>query len=379
MISLEINGLKYDHFTSIQVKRCYDAVPSDFSFTATTDPTDVTKFPILIGDICQVLVDDTTFITGFIDEITVTHSKSNHNINVKGSSIAVDLVESTMDASYEVVGPISLKSALESIVQKLELNVSVIDKTNVAIDDFETSERLSGDIGSSVWSLMVQAALKRNVLLTEDAFGNVIMTRGQGETLNYTLEKRVNGASNNILSSDITKSHSRRFSVYKVLSQPNGTDLSQLTFSDDPIENEKQTESGAESTDDMIRRSRKCSIMAEQASSTDQCLTRAIWQSNVSKTQSFSYRCTRQGFKTEDGTLIEPGHIVYVRDEYMSIASDLMIASVNLSYSLTGGSIATYECVLPDAFTLQANTPRFEKSGNDLEGIFDVAQDEEFN
>lgn len=376
MIVLEINGLNYQHFTQISVTRSYDKIPSDFSFRATTDPLDVTQFPIHEGNIVRVIVDGHVFVTGFVDEITVRHSISEHTITVSGSSIAVDLIDSTMDATFDILGPISLQEALQTIVNKLNLNISIIDKTGITLEPLAPAERLTGNLGATVWSLMVQAALKRNVLLSEDGDGNIIMVRGEGRKLDYTFEKRVDGEKNNLLTSSITRSAQGKFHVYKVFSQPNANALASVPWQE---EETAFTDPVSESTDISVRRSRMNAIVAEQSSNLSQCTERAIWQNNVCSSQSLRYQCTHQGYTTSSKMLIEPGHIIFVTDDYVSLASELMIETVTLNYSLRGGSVATYDMVLPDAFSLQANVPTFSESGNDLEGIFNVDEAEEFN
>ena len=377
MISLEINGLNYQHFTQISVTRSYDKIPSDFSFRATTDPMDVTQFPIHEGNIVRVLVDGDVFVTGFVDEITVRHSQTEHTITVSGSSVSVDLIQSTMDSTFDIIGPVALQTALQNIVNKIHLNISVIDKTGIELESITEAERLTGNLGASVWSLMIQAALKRNVLLSEDKNGNILMVRGEGRKLDYMFEKSVNGQNNNLLSSSLTRTSQNKFHLYQVFSQPNATALSGVPWE----ENEEIafTDPQGISTDHSIRRSRINAIVAEQSSTAEQCSERAIWQNNVCSSQSFRYQCTHQGYNTSTGLLIEPGDILFVKDDYVSLAAELMVETVTLNYSLNDGSIGTYNMVLPDAFSLQANVPTFAESGNDLDGIFNVDEAEEFS
>ena len=377
MISLEINGINYEYFTKISVRRDFDKIPSDFSFQATTDPDDVTEFPINQGDIVRIMVNDKVFVTGYVDEISIRHSISEHSISVAGSSIAVDLLESTMDASFDIVPPMTLQAALQEIVQKSSLNVSILDNTGETLEPLTENERLTGNLGSTIWSLMVQAALKRNVLLSENGNANIVMNRGQGQRLDYAFEKRVNGSNNNLLSSSLTRTTKGKFYCYKVCSQPNATTLAGIPWEGN--EETVFTDPVSESIDTSVRRSRMNTIVAEQSSTLSQCNARAVWQSNVSDLQSLRYQCTHRGYTTSDGLLIEPGHKIFVTDEYVSFASELMIETVTLRYSLDGGSIATYDMVFPDAFTLKANMPTFSETGNDLQGIFDDNETQEFN
>lgn len=368
MIFLEVNGQRFEGFTRITAERSYMSVPASFSFVATTNPDNVTGFPIAEGDACRVMIDELPFITGFVDQIEVNHSDNAHEIAVQGRSLIADLVDSSMNGDYEINGPIPLKTALENIISKAGVSgISVIDETD-GVDGFTDGENLSGKIGSPVWEFMVTLAIKKQVLLTEDGQGNVIMTRGDGETISDQLIKEPNGQGNNIKDSTCRRATRQRFNSYTVLSQDDSASLANLSLDD--FEGADTTDKEGTASDTSIRSSRFQCIMAEKASTPEECTQRAVWQSNYNRVRAFSYQCTVQGFATDNGQPFEPGMMPHIIDSYMQIDSDLIIDKVLMTYSETQGSNSKINFLLPDAFTLTASEPQFDESGNDLTGIF---------
>lgn len=369
MIELEINGQRFQGFTEIHAERSYMKVPAHFSFLATTEPNNLSAFPIKKGDKCRVIVDGQPFITGAIDETDVTHDDNRHTISVEGRSTVADLVDSTMDGNFEINGPVPLKTALLRIINMAGADIDVIDETNATIDDFGKDEKLAGEIGSPVWQFMVELAIKKQVLLTEDGQGNVVMTRGEGLKISDKFIKKQFNTQNNILKSRCRRSERERYHFYRVLSQDDSASLELISL--DNLDAIGSSNKSGEAIDPVIRTSRVKCLMAEKASKTSECETRAVWQSNVSRTNAFSYSCNVQGFSTDSGNMLEPGLMPHVIDEYTTVNSALIIDRVALSFTDSGGSIANLDFVLPDAFTLIATEPRPEETGNDLAGIFE--------
>lgn len=369
MIELEINGQPLDMFKNVSVTRSFQSVPAEFSFTATVSPSDLTKFPVTIGDACKVIVAGKVFTNGFVDEINPTHTDTAHEIRVSGASKVVDLVETCIDGSFDVQGPVTLVEALETMIARADVDVNVINETGKN-PEFAQDEIVAGNIGTSLWSLMLQCAIKKNVLLTENLNGDVVITNAEGKRINTTLKKRQDDPFNNIMTSSMRQAHTQRYYRYQVVSQAGSQKLVQF-YTPTNIEGAQPNDVAAEAFDQAIRVSRTKCLIAENSSDFDQCVERAVWQSNISRVQSFEYNCTVQGFFYETGELIDCGQVINVQDVYMSISSDLIIDTVTMTYSERAGSLTRLKMLLPDAFSLQANEPSFEQSGNIIGGIYD--------
>lgn len=361
MIYLEVNGELLDGFTQIDIERSFQKVPAQFAFTATTSVDNLTKFPVLQGDRVKIVIDDHVFANGFIDTINLIHDLDSHEIQVQGCSKIVDLVESTMDGTFSIPTPVKFKDALEQIIKLAQCDIDVIDHTDGKAE-FADTETISGELGGTVWSLMLKLAVKQNLLLTENSFGDVVITYGTGDRVDSTLKKHANDPTNNIMKSEVNDSIKDRFHFYQVLSQQDSADYSQLIPADQ--QTESKTDTTGQATDDDIRPSRRKTIVAETSSDDGQCVNRAAWQANFNQTQNYSYKCSIQGFFYENGQMIEPGQIIYVDDIFMNVQSDLIIDTVRMTYDIDGGSVSNLSMLLFDAFTLTANRPSSKESGN---------------
>lgn len=369
MIWLEVNGTRFDGFTRISANRSYSAVPASFSFVATTSPEDLTTFPILEGDACRVMIDDVAFITGYVDQIDVRHDDSTHEIAVEGRSLCSDLVDSTMNGKFEIEGPTTLTFALAKIIRQAGVSdITVIDNTGGADLSFTKNDNLSGKIGEQVWSFMASLAIKKQVLLTEDGDGNVVMTRGAGEKISDQLVKIPDGEKNNIKSSSVRRSQRERFYKFEVLSQDDSTSMMGISIgsytADQPTEKENFVLDSVLSG----RPGRCMCIIAEKASDNAGCKTRAQWQFDNSLVKAFAYSCQLQGFVTDSGYPWEPGMMPHIIDNYMQIDSELIIDSVSFSYSSGEGSTTELNFLSPNAYKLIASEPK--NTGNDETGFF---------
>lgn len=373
MIKLEINGISFDNFLNISVRREFDAVPSKFSFEATTDPTNVTAFPIQLGDECKIFIDEYCLLDGHIDDISVSHSLNTHSIAIKGSSKIADLIDSTMDATFifEFKKGTLLKDAIEAIVAKVGVTSRIIDRVS---SQFTEDKMVQGKIGDSVWSLLCQLAIEQQNLIGETGGSDIFLSRGGGQKIDWSLNKRVNDINNNVLSSSVSYTNSKRFNRYAIVSQG---DLSK--YKEEFIKEMAQTSTLGECIDEAIRYTRFNCTIAEQASDNETCQTRAEWQANMARTNGSKYECDIQGYKTLENLVVEPGYIVHVIDDYSHINADMLIRSVAYSFSASDGSKAKLCLVAPDAFTLIPVQPKKEESGNDFSDIFQFEDDENDN
>src|SRR6056297_2660353 len=105
-ITLEVNGIRYGNFTSINVYKSIETISGTFNFSATSD--DVIVFPIQAGATCKVLVDNTAIITGFVENISVNYDSQSHNLQISGRDKTCDIIDSSVIGKKEFTGPITL-------------------------------------------------------------------------------------------------------------------------------------------------------------------------------------------------------------------------------------------------------------------------------
>ena len=68
MIILEIEGKRYENFTSIEIRKSMELASGAFTFNATSNNT--TEFPIKRSASARVLKDTIPIITGYVNRVT---------------------------------------------------------------------------------------------------------------------------------------------------------------------------------------------------------------------------------------------------------------------------------------------------------------------
>jgi len=371
MISLEVNGLKYQNFTNVSCSRSYTSVPSKFSFTATTTANDPTTFPFVTGEIVRVLIGDECFTAGFVQTISVSHSTSTHNVSIQGQSFCVDLCESKMDETFVIATPCTFLSAINTILTLSQLPITAKIADGITVPDFEGEDAIEGEIGDSPWSLICKLAIKKSLLVTEDGDGNIVFNRGAGRQSNHRFVKKVNGSLNNVLSSTVSYSVANRFRTYTMKTQKDYKKLDE--YGADDVVNIEDLGFNATATDRSVRGSRFLCTISESSSTPQELSKRANWQANVKRTQSFGLKLRTVTCLDYEGQIIEPGDLVFVDDDYSNISGELIVSDVSISFS-SSGSKTDFTLMDADAFTLQAEGQTFEQSGQKQGDQYDGAQ-----
>lgn len=356
-ISIEVNGVNYTHFTTVRVTRQLDTLAGSFSFNATS-VSKINPIPFLQNDICKVYIDNILFLTGYIEVINVSYSSNTHSINIEGRSLTADIIDSTIDA-IEIVPPISLQKAIETVVAHIGSNIKVISNvTN--LDNFNSAEDvLSPEVGDNAFSFIEKLARKRQVLLTSDKNGNLVITRSGSTRSPITLKSLISYDGNNILGASVSYDNSNRFYRYIVKSQLNLVAANFSGISDMSSVSEQKSKPHIDSD---IRSSRQFVTQAENSSSDKQSSDRAIWEANIRKARSLVYSCTTP-IKSVDGALWEPNQITHVIDDFSNIDSELLLNSVTYEDS-NDNSQVNLAYVNKNAYKLELEKqPKSDKLG----------------
>ena len=366
MITLEVKGNKFKGFTDISVFRSVETISGSFSFSATND--DVVSFPIKAGDPCRILIKNESVIDGFVESLQVSYDADTHSIALSGRDKTADVIDSSVIGKKEFVGPISLKNIIETTLSDNGITgISVINKAG-SIESFKEGEFFSAEIGATVFEFIEKYARKRQVLLTTDGNGNIILARAGTDTAIITLQTIKGGTENNILSANVNYDFTQRFNKYIMESQLNP---SAFSFGAD-VDNANVVNQSGTDTDDKIRESRQLRIMSGSSDSSGDLGNLATWHANLRRARSTDYSIVVQGFHQDDAQtkLWIPNQLVQIIDEFADVSATLLIRSVEYNFNLTTGSTTTISLVDKDAYTLEANISnaeeRVNKIGNNL-------------
>lgn len=345
---IEVNGTHYDNWDKAAANIRLDTLANSFSFNATSSAGK--PLPFKLGDACSVLVDGEQVLNGYIEIITVDIDSESHDISIDGRDKTGDILDSTIGSLSDIRAPISLKSIIELVLKHLNSPLTVSEEFTP--DIFEQAEDLiAPEPGQEVWELLQSYARKKQVLLTSDSDGNIVITRSSGVEVDATLHHRIKNDANNVLSSYVSYDATGRFNKYLIMTQLNTVTLVAAASSD----NEAITNQQSTQTEKIIRAGRQLALLAENSGSNPK--ERAEWEANIRRARGSVYSCKVDGFRNQTGELWKPNTLVRVDDEQADIQSRMLINSVQFSKSLGQGRVTTLSLVNSNSYTLELEEP----------------------
>jgi prophage tail gpP-like protein len=356
-IRLQVNGVEYTDFTAATVELRIDALSNLFSFSAASSGGK--PLPFTGGESCVVIVNDQPMLTGYIEMVNGSYDHQSHTIDVRGRDKTCDIVDSTLDAISDIKPPITLKKVIQRIVKELGTSVSVID--NVSPEAFKTETDIQApEPGDNAFEFLESLARTRQVLLTSDSDGNIVIDRASGTDHGAILQNVIGYDGNNILTAGYSYDHTGRFHFYKASS---GANLLAAAFAKIAEPGEISAQKG-DTTDTEARKGRNFVFVPEKDLPAADCNKRAIWESNIRKARSKTYSCVVQGFEFAPGKLWDINQLVTIVDEFANIDAKMLINSVAFSFSTDNGSTTTLSFVEENAYTLTIAEPKAQKAGS---------------
>lgn len=347
-IRLKVNGVEYENFESASVDIRLDALCRAFSFTATA--TADQPLPFKGGAACEVIVDGELVLTGHIEVISVTYDSGSHSINVQGRDRTADLLDSTLGAIDDLrTDSFTLKQLIEAVIKSLGLSLTVIDEANPP--PFNPAEDLAApEAGDHAFDFIEKYSRKRQVLLTSNAYGNIVISKNTGRSAAGAVQHIIGAEDNNVLRSNFAYDITGRYRSYRVVSGMNpvalneagGTDLASLV-----------DQAGGVS-DLEIRAGRQLIIVSETAFASDNCGARAKWEADIRKARGLTYSASVSGFRVagDTGALWQVNRVYQIVDDYIGKVEPMLCNSITFSYDLNSGSETALGFVRRNAYTL---------------------------
>lgn len=344
-LTIKLNGLDYTNWETAEVFRSMEMLCGSFSFTSSADENNL--FPIKVGSIVDITADGISVLKGYVEKIRINWSIDSHSITVSGRSRLCDLLDSTVGETKEFVGSIWLFDVIRKVLNDIGLNdVEIKDETG-GYDIFQGTDIVSAEPGLKAFDFLEKYARKKQILLTNDGKGNLVLARASKEVFPAVLKNKVDGNDNNILSATHNIDTSNRYNKYIVHSQLNTQNQ------DEGVKPKDIASQKGQAIDGEIRTSRILEINAEESSDSQTAIERAKWEANFRRAQSKQYKPTVQGHSV-NGQVWKPNVLVEVQDDFSDVQATLLVSSVRYTQSIEGGSTTVLGVVAKDAYTLQA-------------------------
>jgi prophage tail gpP-like protein len=336
-ITLFVNGNQYSQFTEITVKCSLESLASRFEFVAANEFSD--DFPFSAFDNVVVKINDIPRITGFITKLRPYYSNDDHAINIIGFDITKNVVDTEISEGSQSTQAISFKKLIEN---QMKINgitdIGVVDKAgNVIIGSDDLS--ISSDTSVSLFDYFHSIAKKKQVLLTTDGLGNIVIYKNIAPLNTGLSLKNKRGKSNNtIKNAECPIDYDKRYKTIKVVSQ-----------------SDSDTNINGQATDDKIKHNRTKTIITDLVYSIDDCNKLAAWEVNKRRIDSLQYKCEVAGYWAKENLIFGPDQFYHIEDDYCAINDTMLLKAIEYKYSGSDGAVSTLHFVAKDAYTLAPN------------------------
>lgn len=358
-ITLEVNGTPYNNFIKGRVNLRLDSLCNEFRFIISRSQNQA--LPFSEGDSCKVIVNTKIVLTGVIEILQVSYDKDSHIIDISGRDNTSDIVDSTINNLSDIAEGASLKTIIENIISDIGSSISVIEGTiiNKSSDDiFGINDVASPEPGTNAFDFIEHLARQRQVLLTSNADGNIVITQGSVEILgNAKLQNTFNGVDNNILKGQVRYDRTNRFNRYKISSQDNISSFSdnESTSLDNIVNVEGQT------IDSSIKDGRQLVINAEESYDDEDSFNRSEWEANIRRVRGRTYSVETAGFaydgNFESKNIWEINKVIPVVDVFCGISGNMLINDITFQVDIDKGSITKINLLEENAYTLLLQEP----------------------
>lgn len=301
-------------------------------------------------------------------------------MNVRGSDATIDVYESQLDNNVEFTAPISLQNVILRTLSTININNMQVINEAGALSDFNESDFISSRIGETAFSFIENYARKRQVFITTDGQGNIVLARGSSQRIVLGGLYNIIGdplKKNNILSSSTSFNDSDRFNKYKGISQLNNSTFEQTFEANDPdfdiggMGPMNAVFTSAETIDSNIRNTRTLVFNSESSSSGVDLKQRVNWEINIRRVRSAIYKATVQGDSYDGINPWRVNRLVQVIDNFAGINATLLIRSVNFELSVDGGTRTTLELVVADGYSPSPEQTPQKQKANNFGGVYE--------
>lgn len=340
VITLNVNGKRYQGWETVTINRNIDALASTFNLRIAPRWSEEGKpVPIKSGDACTIEIDGQLVLTGFIEDFTEDDTTGAHSIEISGRAKTGDLVDCSAILPGWQLRQKKIEDIAEALCDPFGIKVEVIDPN--PLQPLDTGEKVKVfriDQGETVYEALTRLTRQEGLLLSTSPAGNLQLSRAATiPELKAAITRGQNTKGGNYRSSA-----KQRFSQYILKSQ---------TAGDDETTGASAGQLQEIITDPEVTRYRPMLIIAETPRDRRGLKVRAKWERNQrgAGSERITYRLRGWGL----GNYIwKPNTLAPVVDAQLGILDNMLISSVVLTQTREGGTLATVEVTGPEAYTI---------------------------
>ncbi|MCK5666685.1 MAG: hypothetical protein KAI17_24515, partial [Thiotrichaceae bacterium] len=303
----------------------------------------------------EVWVDGIKQLTGAIGEVNGVDEEGGHTVTYSGRDKTGDFIDSQIIGFDDIGGNISLKKALELILDNIGLNVGVVDLLEPEL--FNAAEDVIDDKdGTGSLNMAFAYGRKRQALISSNADGDICIETTKAKDSGAILQRVKNGE-NNIISQSWSLIDSRLFNKYIHKGQVAPRALNLAGINDvNVVENQRGTV-----VDNDVRAGRQKVIVEGKSYSSEQLLKRAKWSKQLAKAQATNFNCAVKDHTKYNGGLWRPNTLVVINSDAADIHRKMLIDTVVFSGGEGQPTITRLKMVEKDVYTIVE--PKFKPIG----------------
>lgn len=313
-LALAVGGRSYEGWTAGTVTRALETIAGTFSIRLSEkSPGLVTPRHVKPGDRCRVTLHGEPAITGRVDTVRTSHSAETHEVEIAGRDDAGDLVDCSAASEPGEWHDETLERIVAALAQPFGIEVG-------ALEPSAPFRRFRIEEGETAFEAIERGCRMRGVLPLSDGAGGIVLGRPARSRAGVRLERGVN-----ILSASGEASWRGRHSDYTLLGQQ-------------PASEEVSPEAAAHviaaTRDPGVTRHRPLTMIAEQALDTAEAEERIEWEAVVRAGRARRATITVQGWRERPAPgapIWAPGRLVQVRDDWLGLDREMLIAAVQQS------------------------------------------------
>jgi prophage tail gpP-like protein len=322
-------------------------------------------------------LDAETVLKGYLDRIEVRYDATEHLLAASGRDAVADLVDcaAVVDGAHEWRG---LK--LDEIAARLAAPFGVAVERQVEVG--AAFPRFALQPGETAWEALERACRQRAVLAIGDGRGRLLLTRaGLGGPAAGPLVLAGPDGDGNVLAAEAAVDAAELFNPIVVRGQAEGGGGADALYALNPDTGQYELREGspgtaaarAEARAEGKGRYRPRVIIAENAGAGAQLAERAAWEARVAAGRAERVRYTVPGWRGASGALWQPNTRVEVRDPWVGLERELLIAGVAFELG-PQGSRTVLDCAPADAFVLLPEPPKRGAGDGGPTGLFVIEE-----
>lgn len=178
IVELYVGQLIYSGWTDVRIIRSIEDMSGSFNLQLTSKK-DVGDGDIKAGAECYVEINGNRVITGYIDDVVIDISDTEHTITVAGRDKTADLIDCAAIHPSGRWRNTSLQKIAEDLCKPFGIDVIWDVNDSKAGEPFRWMQI---EPSETVFEILARAARQRGILMTSDVYGNLVFT-GAGEKI----------------------------------------------------------------------------------------------------------------------------------------------------------------------------------------------------